>query len=103
MNREIKWLNLVAWEIIHVQSNTVRSSITNPALGATFISFPDLATMAKKKAAGGVAVNKAAAKAAKKAKAAAKVERKEKKKVGKGRDEEDDGEDLEAILENVSR
>ena len=72
-----------------MQSNTIRSSITNPALGATFISFPDLATMAKKKAAGGAAVNKAAAKAAKKAKAAAKVERKEKKKVGKGRDEED--------------
>ena len=48
-------------------------------------------------------MNKAAAKAAKKAKAAAKVERKEKKKVGKGHDEEDDGEDLEAILENVSR
>ncbi|KAL1719131.1 hypothetical protein EV715DRAFT_290573 [Schizophyllum commune] len=57
--------------------------------------------MTKKKAAGGAAVNKAAAKAAKKAKAAAKVERKEKKKVGKGRDEEDDGEDLEAILENM--
>ena len=49
---------------------------------------------------------KAAAKAAKKAKAAQKVERKEKKKVKtskSGIGEEDDDEDLEAILDKVRR
>jgi len=45
---------------------------------------------------------KVAAKAAKKAKAAQKTERKEKKKSGKAKDEFDDDQDLEAILENVS-
>ncbi len=56
--------------------------------------------MAKKKAAG----SKVSAKAAKKAKAATKIERKEKKKSGaksKVIQEEDDDEDLEAILEKV--
>ncbi|KAH9960561.1 hypothetical protein BGW80DRAFT_1362810 [Lactifluus volemus] len=48
-------------------------------------------------------VSKAAAKAAKKAKAAQKTERKEKKKLGKGKDELDDDQDLEAILENIRR
>ena len=47
--------------------------------------------------------SKAAAKAAKKAKAAQKTERKEKKKSGKAKDEFDDDQDLEAILENVSK
>jgi hypothetical protein len=46
--------------------------------------------------------SKAAAKAAKKAKAAQKIERKEKKKLGKVKDEFEDDQDLEAILENVS-
>jgi hypothetical protein len=46
--------------------------------------------------------SKAAAKAAKKAKAAQKIERKEKKKLGKAKDEFEDDQDLEAILENVS-
>lgn len=45
--------------------------------------------------------SKVAAKAAKKAKAAQKTERKEKKKSGKAKDEFDDDQDLEAILENV--
>jgi arsenate reductase-like glutaredoxin family protein len=59
-------------------------------------------TMGKKKASSNVQVSKAAAKAAKKAKAAQKTERKEKRKLGKGKDEFDDDQDLEAILENVS-
>jgi hypothetical protein len=42
-----------------------------------------------------------ALKAAKKAKAAQKTERKEKKKIGKAKDEFEDDQDLEAILENV--
>ena len=46
---------------------------------------------------------KAAAKAAKKARATQKTERKEKKKQGKTKDEFDDDQDLEAILENVSK
>jgi len=46
--------------------------------------------------------SKAAAKAVKKAKAAQKTERKEKKKSGKAKDEFDEDQDLEAILENVS-
>ena len=46
--------------------------------------------------------SKASAKAAKKAKAAQKTERKEKKKSGKAKDEFEDDQDLEAILENVS-
>ncbi|KAH9980749.1 hypothetical protein BJV74DRAFT_887573 [Russula compacta] len=47
--------------------------------------------------------SKVAAKAAKKAKAAQKTERKEKKKSGKAKDEFDDDQDLEAILENIRR
>jgi arsenate reductase-like glutaredoxin family protein len=46
--------------------------------------------------------SKAAAKSAKKAKAARKTERKEKKRLGKAKDEFEDDQDLEAILENVS-
>jgi hypothetical protein len=60
-------------------------------------------TMGKKKASSNVQTSKAAAKAAKKAKAAQKTERKEKRKLGKGKDELDDDQDLEAILENVSK
>ncbi|KAI0287379.1 hypothetical protein BC826DRAFT_1093375 [Russula brevipes] len=47
--------------------------------------------------------SKTAAKAAKKAKAAQKIERKEKKKSGKAKDEFDDDQDLEGILENIRR
>jgi hypothetical protein len=57
--------------------------------------------MGKKKATN-AQTSKMAAKAAKKAKAAQKIERKEKKKTGKAKDEFDDDQDLEAILENVS-
>jgi ribosomal protein L12E/L44/L45/RPP1/RPP2 len=57
--------------------------------------------MGKKKASSAQA-SKAAAKAAKKAKAAQKIERKEKKKSGKAKDEFEDDQDLEAILENVT-
>jgi hypothetical protein len=59
-------------------------------------------TMGKKKSSSNAQTSKTAAKAAKKAKAAQKVERKEKRKLGKGKDEFDDDQDLEAILENVS-
>ena len=59
-------------------------------------------TMGKKKALSNTQTSKVAAKAAKKAKAAQKTERKEKRKSGKGKDEFDDDQDLEAILENVS-
>ena len=52
--------------------------------------------MAKKKPAN--AGSKSAAKAAKKAKAAQKVEKKEKKKI---KSNDDDGDDLEGILEQV--
>lgn len=56
--------------------------------------------MAKKKA----PATKAKAKAEKKARAAQKVEKKEKKKAGKSKlvDEEDDNQDLEGILDQVS-
>lgn len=59
-------------------------------------------TMGKKKALPNAQTTKAAARAAKKAKAAQKTERKEKRKIGKAKDEFDDDQDLEAILENVS-
>jgi hypothetical protein len=59
-------------------------------------------TMGKKKSSSNVQTSKAAAKAAKKAKATQKTERREKKKLGKAKDELDDDQDLEAILENVS-
>ncbi len=59
-------------------------------------------TMGKKKSSSNAQTSKAAAKAAKKAKAAQKTDRKEKRKLGKGKDEFDDDQDLEAILENVS-
>lgn len=58
--------------------------------------------MGKKKSSN-TQVSRAASKAAKKAKAAQKTERKEKKKSGKAKDEFDDDQDLEAILENVSK
>jgi hypothetical protein len=58
--------------------------------------------MGKKKSLSNVQTSKAAAKAAKKAKATQKTERKEKRKLGKAKDEFDDDQDLEAILENVS-
>lgn len=58
--------------------------------------------MGKKKPSSNVQTSKAAAKAAKKAKATQKTERKEKRKLGKAKDEFDDDQDLEAILENVS-
>jgi hypothetical protein len=58
--------------------------------------------MGKKKSSN-TQVSKVASKAAKKAKAAQKIERKEKKKSGKAKDEFDDDQDLEAILENVSK
>jgi len=58
--------------------------------------------MGKKKSAANTQTSKAAAKAAKKAKATQKIERKEKRKLGKAKDEFDDDQDLEAILENVS-
>ncbi|KAI0294029.1 hypothetical protein B0F90DRAFT_1759473, partial [Multifurca ochricompacta] len=47
--------------------------------------------------------SKAVAKAAKKVRAVQKTERKEKKKLGKGKDELNDDQDLEAILENIRR
>lgn len=56
--------------------------------------------MGKKKS--NAQTTKAAAKAAKKVRAVQKIERKEKKKQGKTKDEFDDDQDLEAILENVS-
>jgi hypothetical protein len=59
-------------------------------------------TMGKKKSLSNVQTSKAAARAAKKAKATQKTERKEKRKLGKAKDELDDDQDLEAILENVS-
>lgn len=59
-------------------------------------------TMGKKKSSSNAQTSKAAAKAAKKAKATQKTERKEKRKLGKAKDELDDDQDLEAILENVS-
>ena len=55
--------------------------------------------MGKKKAAN---QSKAAAKQAKKAKAAQKIERREIKKVSKNKQEYDDDDDLEGILEKVS-
>lgn len=56
--------------------------------------------MAKKKP----SATKAKAKAEKKARTAQKVEKKEKKKTGKSKlvDEEDDNQDLEGILDQVS-
>jgi hypothetical protein len=57
--------------------------------------------MGKKKSSN-AQTSKAAAKSAKKAKAARKTERKEKKKQGNAKDEFEDDQDLEAILENVS-
>jgi hypothetical protein len=59
-------------------------------------------TMGKKKSSSNAQTSKAAAKAAKKTKATQKTERKEKRKIGKAKDEFDDDQDLEAILENVS-
>lgn len=59
-------------------------------------------TMGKKKSSSIAQTSKAAAKAAKKARATQKTERKEKRKLGKAKDEFDDDQDLEAILENVS-
>ena len=58
--------------------------------------------MGKKKSSN-AQTSKAATKAAKKAKAAQKTERREKKKLGKAKDEFEDDQDLEAILENVIR
>src|SRR6266436_1182136 len=58
--------------------------------------------MGKKKSSSNVQTSKAVTKAAKKARAAQKTERKEKRKLGKAKDEFDDDQDLEAILENVS-
>jgi hypothetical protein len=57
--------------------------------------------MGKKKS--NAQTTKAAAKAAKNARATQKTERKEKKKQGKTKDEFEDDQDLEAILENVSK
>ncbi|KAN0118364.1 galactose oxidase [Russula decolorans] len=59
--------------------------------------------MGKKKSSSNVQTSKAAAKSAKKAKATQKTERKEKRKLGKAKDEFDDDQDLEAILENIRR
>ncbi|KAI9462684.1 galactose oxidase [Russula earlei] len=58
--------------------------------------------MGKKKSSN-TQTSKVAAKIAKKSKAAQKTERKEKKKTGKAKDEFDDDQDLEAILENIRR
>jgi hypothetical protein len=60
----------------------------------------DIFLMGKKKISN-AQTSKTTAKAAKKAKAAQKTERKEKKKSGKAKDEFDDDQDLEGILENV--
>jgi arsenate reductase-like glutaredoxin family protein len=75
--------------------------ICSSSLGGVQVSGNAI-TMGKKKSSSNAQTSKAAAKAAKKAKATQKTERKEKRKLGKAKDEFDDDQDLEAILENVS-